>query len=144
MKKQRISEEQNKKLELICIIGLIIIALVYLLFTKILHKPDIAYTEISIYKSDKEIKSLPIDTLVDKKIIVYQTPTDVYAVDYDENFSEIKEQCEYNIFEISDKKIKCIESNCPNQVCVNHGALRSDIDNDMIVCAPHKLTIIYK
>lgn len=50
---------------------------------------------------------------------------------------------EYNIIEIKDKKIRCIDANCPDKVCVNHKELRSDIDNDMIICAPHHMIIKY-
>ena len=50
---------------------------------------------------------------------------------------------DYNIIEISNHRVRCIESNCKDQICVNHGYLHQDIDNDVIICAPHKLVIQY-
>lgn len=45
----------------------------------------------------------------------------------------------YNIIRIKDGKISVIESDCKNQICVNHG----EIDNNLlpIVCVPHGLVI---
>ena len=44
----------------------------------------------------------------------------------------------YNIIEVSDGKIRIIESDCRDQICVKHGALTG---HTPIVCLPHKLVI---
>lgn len=46
----------------------------------------------------------------------------------------------YNIIRIKNGKISVAESDCKNQICVNHGA----IDNNLlpIVCVPNGLVII--
>ena len=41
-------------------------------------------------------------------------------------------------------KIACIESNCKNRVCVNTGFINKTFDNQIIVCAPHKVSVFYK
>lgn len=45
----------------------------------------------------------------------------------------------YNIIRVKDGKISVIESDCKNQICVNHG----EIDNNLlpIVCVPNRLVI---
>lgn len=50
----------------------------------------------------------------------------------------------YNVIEIKDKKVRCIDANCPDKICVSHGFLNYTIVNDIIICAPHKLVIQYK
>ena len=35
----------------------------------------------------------------------------------------------YSIIEIKDKKVRCIEANCPDKICVEHGVLNDAIDN---------------
>lgn len=47
----------------------------------------------------------------------------------------------YNVIEIKNSNIRCIDANCPNKLCVSHGFLNDGVDNDMIVCAPHSLVI---
>ena len=44
----------------------------------------------------------------------------------------------YNIIEVSDGKIRIVESDCRDQICVKHGALTG---HTPIVCLPHKLVI---
>ena len=50
----------------------------------------------------------------------------------------------YNTFEIYKNKIACIESDCKNQICKNTGFINRHFDNQMIICAPHKITVFYK
>ena len=50
---------------------------------------------------------------------------------------------DYNIIEIIDNKIRVASASCPDKICVSHGFLRDDIDNDMIICAPNNLAIYY-
>lgn len=60
-----------------------------------------------------------------------------------ENNDEFKIENEnskgYNIIRVKDGKISVIESDCKNQICVNHG----EIDNNLlpIVCVPNRLVI---
>lgn len=50
----------------------------------------------------------------------------------------------YNKFEIYKSKIACIESNCKNRVCINTGFISKTFDNQIIICAPHRISVFYK
>lgn len=123
----KISEEKARILETISIICLIIFALISHLFTKVIFKST-AKNQIAIYVGDKQITEIDgkkIDINIDNEFLIGNKSED------------------YNIIKIENGKVKCIESNCPDKVCVAHGELKDNIDNDMIICAPHKLTISY-
>ena len=126
-KRVKISEEQNKKLETIAIIALLIFALASYLSTHFVFKKDTR--NISIFVDGTRI------TQVDGRKIDLNTPGNYTIGDPDGD---------YNIIEIKDHRVRCIDANCPDKVCVSHGYLNPDIDNDIIVCAPHKLTIQYQ
>lgn len=144
MEKKKISEAQNKKLELICIGVVIIFALVSFLFTKVTTH-DVTYKKVSIYVGDANVWQCDIDDLKNENIIVYADENnEIFVKDINDIDGSIKEKYEYNIIEINDKKISCVESNCPNKICISHGVLNFTIDNDMIICAPHKMTVIYE
>ena len=127
IKKEKLSEAQNKKLEAFATIGLIIFAIVSYLITNTLFKKD--RRNISVFVNGIQI------TQVNGKSLDLNNPGtytigDLYG--------------EYNIIEIKDHKVRCIDANCPDKICVTHGYLNPDIDNDIIICAPHKLVIQYQ
>lgn len=129
--KKKLSEEQNKKLEILAILMLIAFALISYFITNAIKNSgsNMGTNNISIFVHGEKITKIdgvPIDINVDRTFIV----EDMTA--------------EYNVIEIKDKKVRCIDSNCPDKICVNHGYLNSNIDNDMIVCAPHGLIITYQ
>lgn len=128
MQKTKLSEKQNKKLELICIFAIIIFALASFAFTKLMSKES-SKSEIVIYFGGIEINEVN-----GQKI----------SLKNDMTFTLTLEDGSYNTIEIKDKKVHCIDANCPDKICMHHEYLRDDIDNDMIVCAPHKMTIMYK
>lgn len=64
-------------------------------------------------------------------------------INIDQTFTIQLDNGDFNTIKIKNKKIQCIDSNCPDKICVKHGILRDDIDNDIIICAPHGLTISY-
>ena len=129
--KKKLSEEQNKKLEILAILMLIAFALVSYFIANIV-KNGVSNTDpnnINVFVNGEkitEIDGIPIDINVDR------------------TFTIGDELGEYNTIEIKDKKIRCIDSNCPDKICVNHSYLSKEIDNDMIVCAPHRLVISYQ
>lgn len=45
----------------------------------------------------------------------------------------------YNILQIKDRKVKIVEANCKNQVCVKSKAISKS--GESIVCLPHKLIV---
>ena len=125
-KRIKISEEKAKILETISIIGLIIFAVIsYLFSTYVLTGTK---KNIVITQDGEKI------TQIDGKSI---------DINVDNTFTIKGDNDEYNIIEIKNKKVRCIEANCPDKICVSHGELHDDIDNDMIICAPHKLSIQY-
>jgi len=126
-KREKISEEKNKKLEAIAIIGLMLFAIISYFVTTFIFKKD--RNNISVFVNGEQI------TQIDGHRIDLNIPG-TYTIG-DTNG-------EYNIIEIKDHKVRCIDANCPDKICVSHGYLNPDIDNDMIVCAPHKLTIQYQ
>ena len=46
---------------------------------------------------------------------------------------------DYNIIKIKDKKVSIIESNCKNQICVNHVSISKV--GETIICLPHSLIV---
>lgn len=126
-KKEKISEESAKKLEVISIAVIIAFALLSYTISNFILKKD--RRNIAVYKEGIKI------TQVDGRKIDINT---------DGTYTIGDRNGEYNIIEIKDKRISCIEANCPDEICVKHGALNIDIDNDMIICAPHGLTIMYE
>ncbi len=126
-KRVKISEEQNKKLETIAIIALLIFALVSYLLTHFVFKKNTR--NISVFVDGTRV------TQVSGRKIDLNIPGTYTIGDPNGDF---------NIIEIKDHKVRCIDANCPDKVCVSHGYLNPDIDNDIIICAPHKLTIQYQ
>ena len=126
LKKEKISEEQNKKLELIATAILIIFAIISFIFSKFIFKRNTNSNNIIIFKNGEEIKEID-----GKKIDINNDDTFIIG-DLDG---------EYNIIEIVDHKIHCIDSSCPDKICVEHGFLNQEIDNDFIICAPNSLVI---
>lgn len=125
-KRIKISEEENKKLELFAIIGLAIFAVASYLITNFVLKKDTR--NIIVFSNGTQITQID-NHRIDLSIPGTYTIGDING--------------DYNIIEIKNKKIRCIDSNCPDKICVSHGYLNPEIDNDMIVCAPHSLIIQY-
>ena len=48
----------------------------------------------------------------------------------------------YNIFEVTDGKVRVIEADCPNQDCVNKGYIKRN--NESVICLPHKFEVTIK
>lgn len=113
---------------------ILIILLLVLLFTSIImtifiNKPSMNKQNVIIFSNGKIIENNdngePIDINIDQ-IFTIKLPNG-----------------DYNTIEIKNKKIRCIDANCMDKICVKHDILRDDIDNDIIICAPHNLTISY-
>lgn len=126
-KRVKISEEKNKKLETFAIIGLIVFAVASYIITTFVFKKD--RKNISVFVNGEQI------TQINGHRIDLNIPG---------NYTIGDPNGEFNVIEIKDHKVRCIDANCPDKVCVSHGYLNPEIDNDMIVCAPHKLTIQYQ
>ena len=123
--KKKLSESENKRLEIITILALIIFAVISLFIKNIFTQKETS-DNISVFVNSKkinEINGVKIDINVDNTFVIGDLDSD------------------YNIIEIKDKKVRCIDSNCPDKICVKHGYLNREIDNDIIVCAPHRLLI---
>ena len=66
----------------------------------------------------------------------------VRTVDLDEASDEtfrVESENGYNTICISDGEISVIEASCPDKMCINHGALKTEYLP--IVCLPNKLII---
>ena len=129
--KKKLNEEQNKKLEIFAILMLIAFALISYFISNFVKNSgsNLDSNNINVFVNGEritKIDGIPIDISVDRTFTIGGETTD------------------YNVIEIKDKKIRCIDSNCPDKICVNHGFLNEEIDNDMIVCAPHRLVITYQ
>ena len=44
-----------------------------------------------------------------------------------------------NLLVIENGAARIVEANCPDQICVNHGAIR--YEGESIVCLPHRLVV---
>ena len=119
--KNKLNEKQNKILETIAIVMLIVFALASYFITNLIDDRNKDSRNITIFLNGEKID-----------------------ININNTFTIGDATGEYNIVEIKDKKIRCIDANCRDKICVNHGYLNSDIDNDMIVCAPHRLIITYQ
>lgn len=125
-KKEKISDEKMKKIELVMILVLIIFAISnYIVTTLILKKST---DNIIIWNGEERITQIGGHKIDINKDMTFRLETPDGG---------------YNIIEIKDKKVSCIDANCPDKVCVMHGVLNKEIDNDQIVCAPHKILIQY-
>ena len=126
-KREKLSTEQVKKLEVISIAVLIIFAVLSYVLSNFVFKRD--KRNIAVFLAGEKV-----------------TKIEGRRIDIDHNaiFVIGDKKSDYNVIEIKDKKVRCIEANCPDCICVEHGDLREDIDNDMIVCAPHRLVIMYE
>lgn len=126
-KREKLSDKEVKKLEVIAILGLIIFAVLSYILSNFIFKSD--KRNIAIFLSGEKINQIDGNRI---------------DIDRDSTFVIGDKNSDYNIIEIKNKKVSCIEANCPDCICVEHGELREDIDNDMIVCAPHRLVIMYE
>lgn len=122
---KKLAVSENKKLEIIAILMLIVFALISLFIKNLFNGNNKSYNITVFVNGERvsEINGIKIDINVDNTFIIGDLNSD------------------YNIIEIKDKKVSCIDSNCQDKICVRHGYLNRDVDNDMIVCAPHKLLI---
>ena len=127
--KNRLTEKQNKILETIAIIMLIVFALLSYFITHLINGKNKDTRNVSIYVNGERLTSIN-----GKKI----------DINIDNTFTIGDATNVYNIIEIKDKKVRCIDAYCRDKICVKHGYLNGNIDNDMIVCAPHRLIITYQ
>ena len=126
-KRKKLSNEEIKKLEVFAIIGLVIFAVLSYILSNFVFKRD--KKNIAVFLAGERI------TRVEGQVI---------DIDRDGTFVIGDKNADYNVIEIKNKKVRCIEANCPDCICVEHGDLIEDIDNDMIICAPHRLVIMYE
>lgn len=63
--------------------------------------------------------------------------------DDDVKYITIENDTNKNVLAITNNSVSCIESNCPDKICVHKGKITKDFDNDMIVCMPHGLILYY-
>ena len=127
--KMKLTEKQNKMLETAAIIMLIVFALSSYFITKNINRKQVGDRNITVFVDGKKITDvdgIKIDINVDRTFIIGDKDGD------------------YNTIEIKNKKVRCIDANCPDKICVSHNYLNSEIDNDIIVCAPHRLMITYQ
>lgn len=127
--KMKLTEKQNKMLETAAIFMLIVFALSSYFITKNINGKQVGDRNITVFVDGKKITDvdgIKIDINVDRTFIIGDKDGD------------------YNTIEIKNKKVRCIDANCPDKICVSHSFLNDDIDNDMIICAPHRLMITYQ
>ena len=125
--KQKV-KKQKKFFEILALSILIVISFVAFAYTRYVPYAD-NVKGVLVFLGDKRI------TNVDGKEI---------TLSIDATYKIGDDVSGYNIIEIKNKKVRCIEADCPDKICVSHSYLRDDIDNDMIICAPHGLTIMYE
>jgi hypothetical protein len=99
------------------LIGAIIIIAVAALFIVQLTKSDGARVVITVDGENYKTLDLNKDTTVN-------------ITKHDEN---------KNIIEIKDGKVKMIEANCPDKLCVKHNSIHYNYET--IVCLPHKVVV---
>ena len=105
-----------KKNDWILIAGILIIALVAILFMTWNKKEG---GEVIVTIDKKTYKTLPLNE--DTTLLIKDRSAD------------------YNILEIKDGKARMTEANCPDKICVEHRAIH--YDHESIICLPHKVTV---
>ncbi|MDO4488124.1 MAG: NusG domain II-containing protein [Eubacteriales bacterium] len=114
-------QKKNKNLySIILVAALVVIAAGMLLFMKLTRKPGstLIITENGQVVLEKELKK-----------------GEMIKIDSEDDG--------YNIFEVIETEeesgfgLRCIESNCPEQVCIMKGIVT--LSDDPIVCLPHKV-----
>lgn len=148
-KREKISDEKMRKFEAICAVVLVIFAITSYVFSTYIFKKKTT-SDIKIYIQNQLINNTDntmIDINKDSIFIIYQGKDNTIKTnlinDLEKDLLNYQDY-DYNVIEIKGKKIHCIEANCPDKICMHHGYLRNDIDNDMIICAPHRMTICYE
>lgn len=92
-----------------------------------------------------------INSKIDKKLYISINNVDVTneyinisnTNSYPQNI-KIETEYGYNDLLVYEDKIACTNSDCKDKICVNRKFIHKNFDNEMIVCAPHKLIIYYK
>lgn len=112
-----------KPLDIVIIIILIVIALGSSAIPYInSHKSyNSKYVEIEV--KGKLFKKLPLDNNSSEKITV---ETDLGT----------------NVIEISNGKVRVIDADCPDKICIQDGAISTP--GSMLVCLPHKVVVQIK
>ena len=77
---------------------------------------------------------------VTKKLLDFN-PSDLSETDT--KYITIENGLNKNILAITNHSVECIESNCPDKICVNRGKITGEYDNEMIVCMPHGMLVYY-
>ncbi|SKA72810.1 hypothetical protein SAMN05428976_10176 [Clostridium sp. USBA 49] len=112
-----------KPLDIIIIIILIIIALGSSAIPFINSNKNYNNKYVEIELKGKLYKRLPLDNNINEKIVV-------------------ESDLGKNIVEISNGKVRIIDSDCPDKICIQDGAISTP--GSMLVCLPHKLVVQIK
>lgn len=113
-----------KKLDYIVIIGLIIVSLLssgIILYSSARNKYQSQYVEISV--KGKLYKKIIFNSSTEETI-------------------DIKTDLGENIVRISKGKVKILDADCPDKVCVKDGYI--DKPGQLLVCLPHKVVVEIK
>lgn len=78
----------------------------------------------------------------EKVLITANGKTLEYSLFEDREIKLAKGKKYSNLIQIKDGKVKMLEADCPDQVCVNHRAI--DKDGEMIICLPNEVFIQIK
>lgn len=78
------------------------------------------------------------------KVVIMVDGKEYKALDLSENRTiEIENSNgDKNIVAINDGKVKMIEANCPDKLCVKHRSIQ--YDHESIICLPHKIVVEIK
>lgn len=80
-------------------------------------------------KSKRMIATILLNNQVVRQLILDETEDQVFSIQ-EETGREIT-------FEIKEKAIRFLSSNCPDQICVRTGFLRGDSDLPLAACLPN-------
>ena len=78
----------------------------------------------------------------EKVLITANGETLEYSLFEDREIKLAKGKKYSNLIQIKDGKVKMLEADCPDQVCVNHRAIEKD--REMIICLPNEVFIQIK
>ena len=121
----------NKQMKTtISILIIVVVVIILSVLSIIFMTSNKRERQVIINQNGVELESVDgekIDINVDRVFTIYTDDT----------------KTDYNTFEIKNKKIKCLDSTCDDQVCKKFGAIDGSYDADCIICAPHRLIVYF-
>ncbi|TDT60996.1 NusG domain II-containing protein [Fonticella tunisiensis] len=112
-----------KRFDIVIIILVVIIALGSLGVLAIRPQGNYSRKYVEIYSENRLYRKIPFDKTTTERVVV-------------------KSNLGFNIIDISNAKVRIIDADCPDKICIKDGAISKP--GDMLVCLPNKVVVEIK